>query len=346
MTGSGVGATYDRTSATCCGCSTRRTSRSRPTTRAPAAPTSPRGGRLRRARTLHPLRAQREMRRGPQLIDGGRGGRHLDAAADEHRARSSCAARRRSPASARAPTASSRCGARHEPQHGRRRPDAAAGDAGRRGGRARRPAARNAPAQQLAGQAIDVELAPDGRRCRGSRRRTTCQLDLPAANPDAPTAANPVALARRATASPASPACTARASTATWSSARRRRRRRTAGVDRGPCPHARDQAAVRPRHHRRATFTGGVRLKDGTLDGAGADDDLRRRPGHDRAARAGRRHRLRAGRATSGSTSRRARIDVDARRHAHGRADATSRACSSPAPVAAGSKAVRAAPRC
>jgi lipopolysaccharide export system protein LptA len=45
----------------------------------------------------------------------------------------------------------------------------------------------NAPAQQLASQAVDVEIAPDGQSVQGLSAQDDVQLDLPAANPGAPT---------------------------------------------------------------------------------------------------------------------------------------------------------------
>jgi LPS export ABC transporter protein LptC len=45
----------------------------------------------------------------------------------------------------------------------------------------------NAPAQQLAGQAIDVEIAPDGQSVQGLSAQDDVQLDLPAAGAGAPT---------------------------------------------------------------------------------------------------------------------------------------------------------------
>ena len=45
----------------------------------------------------------------------------------------------------------------------------------------------NAPAQQLASQAVDVELAADGQSVQGLSAQDDVQLDLPAANPAAPT---------------------------------------------------------------------------------------------------------------------------------------------------------------
>ena len=45
----------------------------------------------------------------------------------------------------------------------------------------------NAPAQQLASQAVDVELAADGQSVQGLSAQDEVQLDLPAANPGAPT---------------------------------------------------------------------------------------------------------------------------------------------------------------
>lgn len=43
------------------------------------------------------------------------------------------------------------------------------------------------PAQQLASQAVDVEIAPDGQSVQGLSAQDDVQLDLPAANPGAPT---------------------------------------------------------------------------------------------------------------------------------------------------------------
>ncbi|MFI5076887.1 MAG: LptA/OstA family protein, partial [Vicinamibacteria bacterium] len=45
----------------------------------------------------------------------------------------------------------------------------------------------NAPAQQLASQAVDVEIAADGQSVQGLSAQDDVQLDLPAANPGAPT---------------------------------------------------------------------------------------------------------------------------------------------------------------
>jgi len=45
----------------------------------------------------------------------------------------------------------------------------------------------NAPAQQLASQAVDVEIASDGQSVQGLSAQDDVQLDLPAANPGAPT---------------------------------------------------------------------------------------------------------------------------------------------------------------
>ncbi len=45
----------------------------------------------------------------------------------------------------------------------------------------------NAPAQQLASQAVDVEIAADGQSVQGLSAQDDVQLDLPAANPAAPT---------------------------------------------------------------------------------------------------------------------------------------------------------------
>ena len=45
----------------------------------------------------------------------------------------------------------------------------------------------NAPAQQLAGQGVDVEIAPDGQSVQGLTAQDDVQLDLPAASAGAPT---------------------------------------------------------------------------------------------------------------------------------------------------------------
>ena len=130
-----------------------------------------------------------------------------------------------------------------------RRPDHSAGDADRRRRRAGRRR-RQRPAQQLAAQSVDIEIAPDGQSVQGLTAQDDVQLDMPAASAGAPT--------RRirsgsldAAARPASPAC---------AGALRRRGRVPRGAPGGegragsparrPLADARDQAAIRTRHHR------------------------------------------------------------------------------------------------
>ncbi len=211
-----------------------------------------RGGRLRQARSLHPLRARAcSMRRGAAADHADGAVVTLEAAADvveqiELRGSSQVAGVGQGANGLEAMRSRDM-----NLGHGRRRPDAAAGDAGRRrvGAGGRRP---NAPAQQLAGQAIDVELAADGQSVQGLSAQDDVQLDLPAASARRPDAADPRRARSTPTASRASPACRPRASADEVefreSGAGQRRRSRRSSASSAPRP--RDQAAVRPRQHR------------------------------------------------------------------------------------------------
>ena len=165
------------------------------------------------------------------------------------------------------------------------------------------------------------DRAPTGSRCRGSRRRTTCSSICPP-----PTPARRRGGSGRArstpTASPACPACAARASTATSSSARRRRRRKdkpaVERVVRAPTLETKLQSGLGTID--RATFTEGVSVKDGTRTAQGPTMIYDVAQGTIAlASPAGATGFVQVSDERVNIEARLAR--VDARRHAHGRAD-------------------------
>ena len=154
----------------------------------------------------------------------------------------------------------------------------------------------NAPAQQLASQAVDVEIAADGQSVQGLSAQDDVQLDLPAASPGAPT--------RRirsrsldADGEPGVPGLR----TARFAGDVEFREAAPAGKDqpavdrvvRAPTLETKLQSGLGTID--RATFTDGVSVKDGTRTAQGPTMIYDIVAGHDRAVVAGRRHRLRAG---------------------------------------------------
>ena len=187
--------------------------------------------------------------------------------------------------------------------YGRRRPDAAAGDAGRRGGRAARGRRRQRAGAAAGGQAIDIELAPDGQTVQGlvgAGRRAARSARRRARRAGA---ADPVALARRRRRARRRPAC---------GSARFVGRGRVPRNGAGGEGQRRPSSASSGRRRSRPSCSPGLgtidrrdlhrgRARQGRRpDGAGADDGLRRREGAIALSSPAGADRLRAGQRRAG----------------------------------------------